>query len=39
MPKRYAREFRHEVCERLVVGEKVSAVSGELGVSEGTLYL
>ena len=39
MPKRYAREFRRSVCERLVAGEKVSALSKELGVSEATLYL
>jgi transposase-like protein len=39
MPKRYAREFRRTVCERLVAGEKVSSLSKELGVSEATLYL
>lgn len=39
MPKRYAREFRRSVCERLVAGEKVSSLSKELGVSEATLYL
>lgn len=39
MPKRYAREFRRAVCERLVAGEKVTALSAELGVSEPTLYL
>lgn len=39
MPKQYAREFRRAACERLVAGEKVSALSKELGVSEGTLYL
>src|SRR5580698_10892670 len=39
MPKQYAREFRRAVCERLVAGEKVSALSKEVGVSEGTLYL
>ena len=39
MPKRYAREFRRLVCERLVAGEKVSSLSKELGVSEATLYL
>ena len=31
MPKRYAREFRRTVCERLVAGEKVSTLSKELG--------
>ena len=39
MPKRYAREFRRAVCARLVAGEKVSSLSKEVGVSEGTLYL
>jgi transposase len=39
MPKRYPREFRRAVCARLVAGEKVSSLSKELGVSEGTLYL
>jgi transposase-like protein len=39
MPKRYAREFRRSVCERLVAGERVSSLSKKLGVSEGTLYL
>ena len=39
MPKRYAREFRRAVCERLVAGEKVRSLAEELGVSEATLYL
>jgi transposase-like protein len=39
MPKRYAREFRRAVCERLVAGEKVRSLAVELGVSEATLYL
>ena len=39
MPKRYQREFRRAVCVRLVAGEKVSSLSKEVGVSEGTLYL
>lgn len=39
MPKQYAREFRRAACERLVAGERVSSLSKELGVSEGTLYL
>jgi transposase-like protein len=39
MPKQYAREFRRAVCTRLVAGERVSSLSEELGVSEGTLYL
>lgn len=28
MPKRYAREFRGAICDRLVAGERVSRVSG-----------
>jgi transposase len=39
MPKRYAREFRRGICERLVAGEKVSKLSEETGVSVATLYL
>jgi transposase-like protein len=39
MPMRYAREFRRAVCARLVAGVKVSSLSKEVGVSEGTLYL
>jgi len=38
MPKRYAREFRRAVCERLVAGEKVTELSAELEVSKATLY-
>jgi hypothetical protein len=30
MPKRYAREFRRAVCERLVAGEKASVVSRDI---------
>jgi hypothetical protein len=35
MPKRYAREFRRSVCERLVAGEKVSSIGDpfQLGLS------
>jgi transposase-like protein len=39
MPKRYAREFRRAVCERLMAGERVSSLAKELEVSEPTLYL
>ena len=39
MPKRYAREFRRAVCERLLAGEKVSSVSQEVHVAPATLYL
>ena len=38
MPKRYPPEFRRAACARLVAGEKVVALSEELGVSEPTLY-
>jgi len=33
------RDFRRAVCALLVAGERVSALSKEVGVSEGTLYL
>src|ERR1700724_4451928 len=39
MPKRYAREFRRSVCERLLAGGRVSQVASDVGVSEATLYL
>jgi transposase-like protein len=39
MPKRYPREFRRTVGERLVAGEKVRSLAVELGVSDATLYL
>jgi len=39
MPKRYAREFRRDIRERLVDGERVSALSAESGVSPATLRL
>jgi transposase len=38
MPERYAREFRRQICERLVAGERVSKVSNETGVSPATLH-
>src|ERR1700691_1744170 len=38
MPKRYAREFRRDICERLVAGERISKVASESGVSEATLH-
>ena len=37
MPKRYAREFRRGICERLVSGERISKLSEESGVSSATL--
>jgi hypothetical protein len=27
MPKRYAREFRRAICDRLVAGERISKLS------------
>src|ERR1700677_3092803 len=39
MPMQYPKDFRRAVCARLVAGEKVSSLSKEDGVSEGTLYL
>ena len=38
MPMRYPKDFRRAVCARLVAGERVSSLSKEVGVSEGTLY-
>jgi transposase len=38
MPKRYAREFRRGICERLLAGERVSKVAHEIGVSQATLH-
>jgi transposase len=38
MPQRYAREFRREICERLLAGERISKVSNETGVSPATLH-
>ncbi len=39
MPRRYGREFRRTVCERLVAGERVTDLSRETGVSPATLHL
>jgi transposase-like protein len=39
MPKRYAREFRRAICDRLVAGEAVSSVARQSGVSVATLHL
>jgi transposase-like protein len=39
MPMRYPKAFRRAICARLVAGERVSSLSKEVGVSEGTLYL
>jgi transposase-like protein len=34
MPKRYAREFRRAVNERLLAGERVRDVASDVGVSK-----
>ena len=39
MPKQYGREFRRSICQRLVTGEAVTAVSEQSGVSVATLHL
>jgi transposase-like protein len=39
MPKRYPKQFRNEVCERLLAGESVRSLSEELSISAPTLYL
>jgi transposase-like protein len=39
MSKRYPKKFRSQVCERLLAGERVDALSRELSVSTATLYL
>jgi transposase len=39
MPKSYPKQFRGEVCERLLAGESVDALSEELSISTSTLYL
>ena len=39
MPKHYGGEFRRSICERLVAGEAVTAVSEQSGVSVATLHL
>ena len=38
MPKRYPRELRRDVCERLLAGESVSALSIETSLSAATLH-
>jgi Transposase len=39
VPKRYQREFRRAICDRLVAGERVSELSEETGISPATLHL
>jgi transposase len=38
MPKQYAREFRRDICVRLVAGELISKVLSKSGVSQATLH-
>lgn len=38
MPKRYPRELRQRVCERMLAGESVVSLSKETSLSQGTLY-
>ena len=38
MPKRYPKNFRKDVCERLLAGESVAGLAKELSVSMHTLY-
>ena len=38
MPRHYPAELRRRSCERLLAGEAVKDLAGELGVSEHTLY-
>ena len=38
MPMRYSSEFRHEVIARMLAGESVKDLAGELSVSDATLY-
>src|ERR1700730_8806857 len=39
MPKRYGREFRRAIRQRVISGERVSVLSEESGISPATLYL
>lgn len=38
MPKRYPREIRRSVCERMLAGESVISLAKETSLSQGTLY-
>lgn len=38
MPFQYSTEFRLAVCERLLEGERVQSIAGELSISVHTLY-
>lgn len=35
---RYGTKVRSEACRRMLAGERVEAVAGELEVSQATLY-
>jgi transposase-like protein len=39
MPKRYPKNFRKDVCERLLAGESVASLAEEFSLSTATLYL
>jgi len=38
MPFTYSTPFREAACQRMLAGERVEELAGELGVSLGTLY-
>jgi transposase-like protein len=38
MSFRYASEFRHQICERMLAGEAVKKLAAELSISDATLY-
>jgi transposase len=38
MPFQYAPEFRRDVCARLLAGESVTRLAGELAIPANTLY-
>ena len=38
MHKRYPREIRRSVCERMLAGESVISLAKETSLSQGTLY-
>jgi transposase-like protein len=38
MPRHYPAELRRQTCERMLLGEAVKDLVGELEISQGTLY-
>ena len=38
MPKKYPRELRQSVCDRMLAGESVISLANETSLSQGTLY-